>query len=408
MKELNNIIFVSGAEIQSHGNTPAVNGRIRFNSTTEIWEFSEDNGTNWLPLKTTVNGMTGDVTIGGFASLTCYVVGTGGDDNTAEIGNILRPFETIGAAIEVARLNYGSLIEVLPGTYNLDDTNCPYGLMYPNSNYSYYFHPNSIINYSGTYGLYNGDSNTDGDIFGFAQFNVLHSGTFTGSGYAFFAQHSVAFGIRTRQFNFVKLAHGSTSTGNANSKTLGIGDCPSTSVIFNYSERILGRHGDVVTLEAGSRSIFNGIGFIQSTSLSHKTINITNATSAVFKNTEIQNYGNAFGGGRDANTCVSIGYGANVNDYSFINCPIYFISSSTGYKLIEITSTDSDGLTTFENVKLRNRIANVYTIGGNSIYSDYSINVKFINVYSNADIGGTGTLTNLATGGVGFVYNTNI
>ncbi len=414
MKKLDNIVFVSGAEVQSHGSAPIVTGRIRFNSTTDIWEYTQDNGVNWYPFGavTSVNGMVGDITIGGFSALTCYVVGYGGDDNTAQIGNILMPFETIGAAINVARLNYGALIEVLPGTYNLDDTDCPYGLMYPGASYSYYFHPNTLINYNGTYGLYIGNSTTDGDIFGFGQFVISYSGTFTANGYAFYAQHTQSYPVHSRQFNFVKLVHGTSSSTITTSKLLGIGNCPSTSVVFNFTERILSRHGDTITVESGGRVLFNGYstGSLQSTSKANKTLVINDANQVLVRNADIFGYGNASvgDGARNAPIVVDITYGFNLNSYVFSNLIIYFVSSTSGYKMVNINNVNSADMTLFDNVKLRGRVSSIYTIGGNSLYSDYNMNMQFISVYGGLDIGGTGTLTNSLNGGVGFLYNPTI
>lgn len=440
MKKLNNIVFVSGAEVQSHGSTPTIKGRIRFNSTTDIWEYSENNGDDWYPFSQmpqggtagqvlrknsssdfdaswvdsvgSVNGMTGNITIGGFSALTCYVVGAGGNDNTAQIGNILRPFETIGAAINVARLYTGALIEVLPGAYTLNDTNCPFGLMYPSSSYSYYFHPNAIITYNGTYGLYAGNSTTDGDIYGYGQFIVTYDGAFTANGYAFYAQHTQSFTVRSRQFNFVKLVHGTTSTSITTSKLLGIGSCPSTSVVFNFTERILCRHGDTATVETGGRVIFNGYstGSLQSTSRLNRTLVINDANQVLVRNCDIFGYGNASvgDGARNAPMVVDMVYGSNLNSYIFSNLIIYFYSSTTGYKMVNISNADTAGLTLFDNVKMRGRLSAIHTIGGNSLYSDFNVSLQLISVYGGLDIGGTGTITNSLNGGIGFLYNPTI
>jgi hypothetical protein len=372
--------------------------------------------TSWMnnrfvkTLNGTLPDVNGDVTIGGFAANTCYVVGFGGDDITAEIGNILRPFETIGAAIEVAKNISGSLIEVLPGTYSLDDTNCPHGLMKPNSNYSYYFHPNSFVVYDGSYGLYISDTNSDGDIFGFGNFTINNS-TFYGSVFDFNSGNISNYAMiipvpftRSRRFDFNKIVFESSSnTANG----IFVGASGGTGVSFNIGERLLARGGVTVTLGLGSRSTFNGPGSIQSTSITEKSLIINGVHSATFNNMTIFGYGAAFG--RNSSIMTEISYDSSyTNDIKFNQVEAMFIGSALNYKLINLTNAVYNDNTLFFRCLLKNRINTTQTLNGNSICCDTNTNIKIIDSYANENLGGTGTITNTITSGNGFMYEPNL
>lgn len=411
MKELNNIIFTTGGELQSYGSTPTVKGRIRFNSSTNIWEYSNDAGVTWMPfsssLVTSVNGQVGDVSIGGFAALTCYVVGAGGNDSSGEIGNILRPFATIGGAIEIARITPGSIIEVLPGTYNLNDANTPFGLMYPNANYDYYFHPNSIVNYTGTYGFYISDANTRGNIYGYGAF-IINSSGFSGSvdsvnGYA------VNIGINGVR----KQIQGISLLNNSNSSTSGLmrcGNCTGTGFTSSIVA-ITARGGHTIFVDNGARFTLTA-NDIQNTSPNPttRTVVINNPITSEIKDVNnLLNYGHAFGG--NMSVCVEVINVTSTSTIIFRNVKFYTVLDSNTTSTIKFTTsalTITDIL--FERCFILNRNNNTNPITGNSISSDNDIGIKLLNNYSNAPISSTGgVITNIVSGGViGLLYNTNL
>lgn len=438
MKSLNSISIVSGGEYQGQGTNGQALGRIRYNTNLTYWEFSNNNGTNWLPFSavSSVNGETGNVVLNSKNNI-CYVVDATGNDTSAQIGNILKPFKTIGAAINVARLNSGSTIEVLAGTYNIGDLDTPasdglignltgYGLMFLGASYDYYFHPNTTINYAGTYGLYISDTTTQGNIYGYADFSVSNN-TFSGSisdslqGSVNNYPINISINTSSKYLNFNTFV--STSDGNG----IRIGEALNAIYGVNLNiETYLKCDGNGTPLLIDRGSISNIIsnsknGYIRAFGISNITVIIDGSYKTNIK--DIKLISNGTFTGCSQNVGIQLNFRTDFmssisqyaqNDIEFNNTIIQFIIDDIGYKLIEFVLINNSGSLTinnklrFINCLLQNRkdISNV--ISGNSFYTDTNMNIIFIDTIANADIAGTGIVTNLLTSGVGFIYSPNI
>ena len=110
-------------------------------------------------------------TIGLLGGIIAYVDPIGGNDSTAVLGNLLAPYLTIGAAISALGSTSNSTLYLYPGAHYLFDSNTPYGLKAPNTNYKIVCEQGVTIESYCSYGVYifNGatDSGTTGAIIGY-------------------------------------------------------------------------------------------------------------------------------------------------------------------------------------------------------------------------------------------------
>jgi hypothetical protein len=126
-------------------------------------------------------------------------VRVGGDNTTAQIGNILRPFGDIGTAIyganglvqaELANPSVQYALSIAQGSYAINDANCPQGIKPSGSRFNVFADVGAMITYSGTYGLWvNANTSTTGNIYGFLEVDCsvsIFTGTSDGvNGYLF-------------------------------------------------------------------------------------------------------------------------------------------------------------------------------------------------------------------------------
>ncbi len=288
MKSLNNIRIVTGGELHAEGTITT--GRIRF-SNADVWEYSMDDGSSWHEFSSDVR----------LASNTCYVSDSG-DDEKAEIGSISKSFATIAGAINIAKDLPNTIIEVLPGTYVLDEETYPTGLMYPNSSYDYYFHENSIINYYGTYGFYI-TNNGGGNILGKATFNIYND-TFSYNGFGFYFAASEDRKIEFESMNFLS----SESTANG----VLIDTCDG---VLRVEGKITNNGGITVKCGAYARAYFNG-GYIKNTSNS-KTLIIDSVRDVVFDDMKI--VGDGSYNSHSADIMTEITFDGNNNSLIYFN-----------------------------------------------------------------------------------------
>lgn len=345
-----------------------------------------------------MNGMIGDVVIGNVGGLTCYVNALGGNDATAEAGNPLRPFQTLHGAVYAVQP--GGLIEVFAGTYYEDDNTLPLGLLI--NSYDFYFHPNAIVHYYGNYGLYISTSWRDGNIYGYGKF-YTYAPTFTNfSGAAIWVE--IYSTQKLFEFVFIVSAYDSSDT---DSILLHIGTCANTGTIWTFSNRMLSRRGVTILINSGARCTFAAsTGFIQNTG-NKPAVVMNNPTEVSFINTPINGYGSSFG--RNQPKLVTIYTWFNTVKVLFRNCPVYFITDQSSYRLIEFQgNVAATAGVTFQNCQLVNSSESSTSPTGKSIYSDYTLNIRLIDTYSSADKGGFGVFNNLITQGNKFMIDPNL
>lgn len=338
---------------------------------------------------TSVNGMTGDVSIGGVGGLTCYVNVLDGNDLTAEVGNILRPFQSIHGAVNA--VPFGGAIEVFAGIYEEDDSTLPFGMMI--SSYDFYFHPNAIVNYYGTYGLYISESYKTGNIYGYGKFNVYAPNFTNPYGYAFYVEVS---GV-PKIFEFVNMI-AQYDSSDTDADLVRIGDCALTSASFNFSERILSKRGISILLDQGSRTLIKPTtGAIHQTN-SKTPVKIRNPRTVDIKDCVIYGYGTKFG--RYQPVLITIEIGGYTEVVNILRTDMFFFDDSYGFKVIEfISGTTSSSKVTIKDSTIVNSNEPGTSGQGDSIYTDYDISVRIINSYAGKPTAGIGTINNLISQG---------
>ena len=316
----------------------------------------------------------------------------GGDDRTAVVGNLLRPFKTIGAAISALGYLTNALLSCAAGVNNIYDADCPQGIKPQGSTFDIYLETGCTINYYGTYGVFISDIYTGGSIFGNGII-VNYSATATGS----------VDGISGYTVNIA----GANSP--YNNKKLQF------ERLLNYSQINFIRIGDCVTYNSGVTFISNGFGLIQNanaaayncitldtnskTSLlgfknggyignvlagSGLVLKINNAANVTVDECTFYSHGNQFG----ATMPVALEIKAESSiDIKFINSEIRFAGSATGYSVVNFKNINLDYSTVlFDRCKLRSRASNMYPANGYVISCDNDISLKLMDTYGHQDI----------------------
>jgi hypothetical protein len=351
------------------------------------------------------------ITIGAGFGNTAYVR-IGGNDTTAIVGNFLKPFATIGAAITALGTLANSALAIDAGSYNMTDVDAPFGLKAPGSKYDIICAAGCTINYFGTYGMYcmSGADGSSGNIFGLGNFiNNAVTASKVVDGVANFAFNiSGSPGAANYTFNtfFSQVTTGTIGLIR-NGNGLGV-----QSAIINVLTRALCRTGTVITLDVGSRTVVTGgIGATYDsagdfTGNNNYTVQINDPITAQFINTFLSARGTAFG---MANTkCVDISNNTN-GSIKFIRTTILAVNTVVGYTLINFSTTAalSDN-TLFQNCILQNRQNTTFASAGVSFNTAVNISFKIVDTYSEKNAGGAGTITNLIATGNGFMVEPNI
>lgn len=331
-------------------------------------------------------------------------VRTGGDDSTAQLGNYLRAFATIGAAINALGSLSDSLLYVDAGSYTLDDSNAPYGLKLPNSFYDIYLSPGVVIEYFGTYGLIISDRFTLGNIYGAGVLSA-YSSTYTGSvdGVSGYAYNFGGNDNITKNINALKLT---CENVNNSANVVRVGNSYGAGVNFYIKERFQGRGGILFLADTGCKcNVYET--YMVNTSYYKQTIQINNPNFVTFKDAKIQPYGLAFGRLQE----FGIGINNSTNGgITFDKCTIQSMSSDATFKAIKFldTAAYSYSNTLISWTRIKNRENTTFVDAGCSIYSDYNISLKMLDSYATLLTGGGGVVTNLINTGNGLSFEPNL
>ena len=347
------------------------------------------------------------VTIGAGFGNTAYVRASG-NDATALVGNILKPYATIGAAITAIGTLTSSAIAIDAGAYNVSDADAPFGLKAPNSRYSLVCEVGVTINYTGTYGMWCQSSSESGGIYGYGNF-VISSSTASkvidGKNNYAFNVASVS-GVTTYEFETIR---SEASTGSMN--LMRVGNWGNVAVAqINVRNRAYCRTGAVITADTASSSKWTGAGTYDAVNdlgaASNYTLQITNPQRLDMYNMSMSARGSAFG---NANLKL-----ADINNTAnslikFINVEFVCISSPVGYELIKFSGVAAtmDNLL-FKNCSLRSRQSTSFSTNGNSITVPSNTSLKIIDTYAERNTGGAGSITNLISTGNGLMVEPNI
>ena len=346
-------------------------------------------------------------TIGYVPGNTAYVNQIGGNDSNAVLGNILKPFKTIGAAITAMGLLQNSAIYVDAGSYTLTDADTPYGLKAPGSYYDMFLNPGVTISYYGTYGVWISDGNTYGNLWGDG-YIYSYSSSFTGA-VDTVNNYNVNIGCST----VAKYVQANTITNHSTSNTSGnirVGTSTGTGVVFYISGRIQSDGGIPFFADSGSRSQLFECNYIVSGSMSNGLMTINNpAQFTCYGLINSAAYGQYVGMNQIQGITIFDNTGNSL--IQFINCNITAVETNNiGYALIFIYGPGSGQMPNllFQNCVLRNRQSTAYTKAGYSFQSAANLAFKIQDTYADSDINGVTTITNVLYKGNGFMYDTNL
>jgi len=350
------------------------------------------------------------ITIGAGFGNNAYVR-LSGNDSTGIVGNILFPFQTIGAAITaLGTLPNSALVIDDPGTYILNDTNAPFGLKAPGSKYDIYAAAGVTIQYYGTYGMYCADGNegTAGNIFGFGDFiNYATVATKLVGGVNGYAFNVANLGNQyTYEFNRI-LSEPTITTMAGLSR---IGQSIGFLVFFKIIARSYSRTGFTLLLDTSCNvsvnSIFAyGVGIDQVGS-GEAAIKIVNPTNVMLNNLSVAGRGQAFGA---TNTkCMVIDNAVN-GRIVLNNLFLFCTSSPAGYRMIDLPNAPAimDNLI-ISKCLIKSRDRSSFTSNGFSFFSNNNTSFKIIDTYAEKNTGGAGIITNLIGAGSGFQVDANL
>lgn len=329
----------------------------------------------------------------------------GGDDATAVIGNILKPFKTIGAAIAALGVLPNSALVCAAGYNFLDDTNSPYGLKAPNSFYDVFLDSGCVVDYYGTYGIYISNNTTFGNIFG-RGVAIANGSIFTGS---IDGVNNYAFNVQAYQtpkfFQLYDLKRVDTSNA---ANLLRIGNCYQTGCSFDISGRISESGGWCITCDTGSRTYFEKINYLINNSNLCGLLRIIDVTNFALNNVyQSAAYGNWVS--LNQTSAIQITDNTLQSNISFNSCELYAsLTNNPNYKLIEFLTGGVLPNLLFKRCTLKNRQTNAFSVAGYSFYSATNVSFKIVDTYAQRDIGGAGTITNLISKGNGFMVEPNL
>ena len=345
------------------------------------------------------------LTIGYVAGNIAYQNPIGGNDATAVIGNRLKPYLTIGAAIAALGTSTSSAL-VIMGYNLLDDSNAPYGLKAPGSFYDIVAEPGTRVDYYGTYGAYISDATTFGSVYGLLDLRS-YSATYSAAvnGVANWAVN-IAVASTPKRIECSNIINENTSAG---SNGIRIGACTGTAVVLEISGRILSRGGITWLMDTQSRVAVNSINLVQNTSVSSGMIKIVNPTDLQLNNLfNTQAYANYLGCMQPY--VIQITDTTGNGNIKFENCNITaHETTDANYKVIEIiTPLPSLPNLSFKRCDINSRFSTIYTRAGYSFYSATDISFKMRDTYVERNIGGAGVISNLISIGPGLMFEPNL
>jgi hypothetical protein len=337
-----------------------------------------------------------------------YVDSAGGSDSTAQVGNLIRPYQTIGNAIRAISGLTNATLYIRAGNYTMGDTDSPYGLKVPGSSYYIYIDYGANITYNGTYGLFISDNTTSGDILSNGTINCT-SATFSGS---INSVNNYAVNVATPYTTVNLTFYFIETTSNAiTANCIRIGDCSTNnnSTTLTINNNCLTRGGSNLFFDAQSRCNVQKINFIQNTSPNAIIpIIISNPTQLIISNIiGTQFYGSYF----STQTYGIEITNENQNQISLIDLNLTTVdNTSSSYSMFYFNNTVSDYTNTLlQNVVIHNRQSTIYNKNGTSLYANNNISLKIINTYADTDVNtATGSITNVISNGVGFIYDPNL
>lgn len=339
----------------------------------------------------------------------------GGNDSTAVLGNQLRPFKTIGAAITAIGFLENSLISCSAGVNNIYDLDCPQGLKVQGSKYDIYIEKGCTINYYGTYGVNISDRNTGGNILGggkILNYSSIATGVVEGiSGYTFNVEGAdPPYGNKVYQFERL--------VNYANINLARVGDCVHVNSNVTFSaigpSYILGVNSadkTVITLDPLSITAFNGFtngGYIgNALAGTGLVLKMNNPESVDIDRCVIYSHGNQFGAAMPG--VIEIKAETTALNIKIANSEVRFAGSESDFCLINFSNTISDYTTVvLHTCRLKSRNGNAYPLGGYSLKSNNDVSIKVIDTYANMDIKLGTNITNAVSSGNGFMVEPNL
>ncbi len=330
----------------------------------------------------------------------------GGNDSTAVIGNRLRPFLTIGAAITALGILQNSALYLSSGYNYLDDTNAVYGLKSPGSYYDIIAEPGCKVDYYGSYGLYISNASTFGGVYGYLDMNA-YSSTYTGSvdgvnNYAY----NIGVATTPKKFECINATNQNTNTSSGNFR---LGTCTGTALTINNMGRIASRGGITFFCDAGSRLAVDKINLLQNVSVLSGMLKIYNPTDLQLRNiSNTQAYANFNGCSQPYLMQITDNVGTGNIKFDNCNFTPQDVTDAT-FKVIEIISSQASlPNLEFKRCDVQGRFSTLYSKAGYSFYTASNISFKGRDTYYETPIGGAGTITNLISSGNGLMYEPNL
>jgi hypothetical protein len=349
-----------------------------------------------------------------------YVDPVGGNNATAMLGNILKPYQSIGAAITALGTLTNSAMVLRAGSYTISDFDCPYGLKAPGSFYKIVCDPYAVtINSYCSYGtwIFNGSSDTGGNggVYGYPtikNYSSVITGTVEGvSGYVFNVLPKAGF--TTFQIDLLT----NEDTGNLSCFRIGNGNTFIGTVQLFLQSRIYSRSLSAVpVLKAAPQSRLRIYGngdttidnVAQAGMVNAYSIDVEDVTSLYTYGIRYSVRGQAFGANTDF--CAKIQTGIQINDIQFVRSYFEFIEAKPTGKVIDFQNSllaNSQNVQ-FRDCIIKSRQSNAYVADGFSLSANNNISIKIIDTYADRAVTGAGTITNLISTGGGFMIDPNL
>lgn len=347
-----------------------------------------------------------------------YVDSVGGNDSTGTLGNMLRPYQTIGAAITAIGYLANSAIILRSGNFTIADWNCPYGLKAPNTYYDVVCERGVTIHSYCSYGVWIFDAQTDsgnGNLFGYPtikNWSSVITGTVEGvNGYAINILPKAGF--TTFQIDFLT----NEDTGALSCFRVGNGNTFIGTVQLFLQSRIYSRSLSAVpVLKAAPQSRLriygNGDTNIDSVAqagmINAYSLDVEDVTSLYTYGIRFGVRGQAFGASSDY--CAIIQTGAQVNDIQFVRSYFEFIEAKPTGVIVDFKNSLAANTQNiqFRDCIIKSRQSNAYVANGYSLSANNNVSIKLIDTYTDRPVTGSGIITNLIVSGSGFMVDPNL
>lgn len=347
-----------------------------------------------------------------------YVDSVGGNDSTGMLGNMLRPYRTIAAAISAIGYLTDSAIVLRAGRHVIGSWDCTFGLKVPNTFYDVVCDRGVTIESYCSYGIWIYDGSVDsgrGNLYGFPiikNYNGWCTGSVGGVNNCLF---NILPKLGLTYFEINQLTNETTSpvacfrseNGNLYVGTVHItlnsrmySRCTTAAPIFIAAQQsrtyLFGANNAVIDSVAET-------GMVDAYSL-----DISNVSQLFISSVRFSTRGQFNGANTDY--CVKIQTGIATNDIRFDNCLFEFAWAKPTGKVIDfqLSNAPQTNNVQFTRCKIKSRNSNSYPLNGYSISAQNNISIKIIDTYADSPVTGAGVITNLISSGGGFMVDPNV